>query len=169
LYGRALVLRVVGDPIPCSRARRLVAGPCRTTRNWSCLAVPVPAPQLVWFRERERFDERYSTAIEARRVPCVSATIVERAAWRAASARWRGTPTRQQVLADDLRRLPSAARDAYAAVRHLLGAPAEPAGRPGHRSLDYDIGPERSFVVIHNEYLSVVFGRHDQPKGAWPL
>jgi hypothetical protein len=63
------------------------------------------------------------------------------------------------VLADDLRRLPSAARDAYAAVRHLLGAPAEPAGRPGHRSLDYDIGPERSFVVIHNEYLSVVFGR----------
>jgi len=83
LYGRTLAVRVHGDPIPCPKVRRIIRGRCRERRTWSCFSFDPPGPVLVWFRERERFWERWSTAIVARRPPCAWAHVSWRS-WRRA-------------------------------------------------------------------------------------
>src|SRR5215212_10181903 len=81
LYGRTLAIRVVGDPLPCAKVRRIVRGRCRERHTWSCFSFRPPDPLLVWFREKERFRERWSTTIEARRPSCARTHV----SWR----RWR--------------------------------------------------------------------------------
>jgi len=70
LYGKRLTIRVLGRRIPCAEVRQIVRGSCRAGRVWSCFSFRPPDPLLVWFPESERFAERWSTTIEARRTPC---------------------------------------------------------------------------------------------------
>jgi len=114
---------------------------------------------LVWFRERERFNEQWSTAIEARRYPCRQARVTADA-WEAATrSRSNAFPTRMQVLADDLVRCKQLRGKTYRQVRALLGRPEESEITKGKRYADWQIGPERdSFFQVDSEYLAISFG-----------
>src|SRR3954468_4005600 len=99
LLGRKLLIRVQGDPLPCSRVREIIRGRCDDGKTWSCFSFRPPHPILVWFREKERFQEEWSTTIEAVRYPCAQARVTARA-WRSGGG-W-VFPTRRQILGDDL-------------------------------------------------------------------
>jgi hypothetical protein len=155
LYGRELEIRVVGRPLPCAQVRRIVAGPCRDGKVWSCFSFRPPDPALVWFRERERFQERYSTAIEAH-YPSCRGVRVTRADWARARST-SGFPTLRQVLGDELIRCKLLRRMTRADVIRLLG-PSE--GIEDKRHLNYEVGPERdSFFQVDSDFLSIEFDR----------
>ena len=124
LYGRTLEIRVVGKPVPCSEVRRVVAGPCRDGKKWSCFSFWPPGPVLLWFLERERFrpgPDSFSTAIEAPRWPCREARVT-RAAWARAKRDDPDLfPHPQQVLADDIVRCKLLRGMTRAQVVRLLG------------------------------------------------
>jgi hypothetical protein len=148
----------VGRQLPCSHVRRIVAGPCRDGRVWSCFSFHPPDPVLVWFRERERFQLRYSTAIEARRYPCGQATVTRRAWARAYHSSDTTFPTRAQVLADDLIRCRQLRGLTRNDVTELLGPP-ESSVEEGD-FLEYTVGKERdSFFQVDSELLSIEFDR----------
>lgn len=160
LYGKKLEIRVVGQLIPCSRVREIIRGRCRDGRRWSCFSFRPPSPVLVWFRERERFREDWSTTIEARRRPCAESEVTADA-WSEArrSLGW-DFPTKLQVLADDLMRCGLLEGMSYRAVLRLLGRPFSRSTVKGRRFLSYHIGPERdSFFQIDDELLSIEFDR----------
>jgi len=161
LFGKKLELRVVGEAIPCSSVRRIVAGRCRETRRWSCFSLRTPDPLLIWFRERERFARRWSTVIEAHRYPCEQANVTAEGWARARASRSRVFPTRMQVYADDIMRCDVLAGQTYAGVVGLLGRPDHEDDYRGRRQLHWEIGPERdSFVQIDSDVLFVEVGRN---------
>jgi hypothetical protein len=148
LYGKTYTIRVVGERIPCSKVRTIIRGSCRTTKTWSCFSLRSPDPLLVWFKERERFKEHWTTAIEARRPPCTKVTAAE---WKKPGGSF---PTRRQVLADDLIRCHQLFKMKRADVLTLLGDPDE----QDPHALYWDIGLERdSFFQVDNELLVVSF------------
>jgi hypothetical protein len=151
LYGRTLTIRVVGKPMPCSKVRSIIRGSCKTKKTWSCFSLHSPDPLLIWFRERERFKEKWTTTIEARRPPCTKVTTEE---WNTPGG---GFPTRRQVLADDLIRCHQLLGMSRTAVLGLLGEPDDQSAR----EVDWDIGLERdSFFQVDDEFLTVSF-KHD--------
>jgi hypothetical protein len=156
VYGHKLRILVRGKPIPCSRAREIIRGHCRESRKWSCFSFWPPRPELVWFREKERFAESWSTYIEAERYPCSEAQVTKRL-WRQKGDSF---PTRQQVLADDLIRCKQLAGKSEKQIVRLLGRPDFRSHAQGKRYLDYYVGPVRdSFFQIDSESLSIVIGR----------
>jgi hypothetical protein len=167
LYGHTLRIRVVGRLLRCSQVRRIVIGRCRERRVWSCFSFRAPAPLLVWFREKERFSERWSTTIEANRYPCRDAQV-SRAAWAAAQRSSRTQfPTRLQVLSDDLLRCKQLKGMSHDQVIALLGQPDEQLVDKGKRVLNWDIGPERdSFFQIDDELLVLTFGQDQKLSSA---
>jgi len=160
LFGKPLELRVVGEQIPCSRVRRIVAGRCRETPHWSCFSFRTPDPLLVWFKERERFARRWSTVIEAHRYPCEQANVTAEGWARARASRSRVFPTRMQVYADDIIRCHVLAGKTYEDVIALLGKPDDDDLDRGRRELAWELGPERdSFFQVDSDFLLVVVGR----------
>jgi hypothetical protein len=160
LYGKALHIHVVGEPIPCSRVQRIIRGRCRERSRWSCFSFRPPDPLLVWFKERERFRARWSTAIEARRYPCAEARVTAEA-WAEGRRDMSSTfPSREQVLADDLIRCKLLRGMTETDVRALLGPPDDVSSERGRRYLAYEIGLQRdSFFQLDSEYLSLRFDR----------
>jgi hypothetical protein len=157
LYEKTLTVRVTGSGLSCDEAQRIVERPgCRTGKRWSCFSFRPPGAVLVWFKERERFEEEWSTYIEAVRPPCEDSKVM-RAAWRTATrARGGRFPTRMQVLGDDLIRCHQLAGMTRAEVRALLGP-----GNVTRKRLEWQIGPERgSFFQIDSEYLEIRFDRN---------
>jgi hypothetical protein len=158
LYGKTLPIFVVGKPIPCSEVQSIIRGRCRDGKTWSCFSFRAPDPLLVWFPERERFNEKWSTAFEARRDPCRGSRVTA-AAWADATrSRSDEFPTRMQVLADDLIRCKQLRGTTYPQVQAVLGRPAETEITKGKRHADWPVGLERdSFFQIDSEYLSISF------------
>jgi hypothetical protein len=167
LYGTTLPLRVVGGGLSCVEAQMIVRGSCREGKTWSCFSFRPPGPVLVWFKSRERFAKRWTTTIEAGRVPCAQATV-SAAAWaETGRSSGSGFPSRRQVLADDLVRCGQLRGKTYKVVRALLGRPSEQSRQGGTRSADWQIGLERdSFFQLDSEYLSLRFGRDDVLRSA---
>jgi hypothetical protein len=161
LFGKPLELRVVGERIPCSRVRRIVAGTCHETpRAWSCFSFRTPDPLLVWFKERERFARRWTTSIEADRYPCDQANVTADGWARARASRRSIFPTRMQVYADDIIRCDVLKGQTYEGVVALLGQPGSDEMFRGRRQLDWEIGPERdSFFQVDSDFLFVELGR----------
>jgi hypothetical protein len=159
LYGHKLLIRVRGERLPCSKIREVIRGRCRESRTWSCFSFWPPAPVLVWFREKDRFKETWSIAIEGVRYPCSEARISPRS-WRAArKERDSAFPNRQQVMADDVIRCHVLRGKTYEGVVRLLGHGSE-SRQQGRRYLDYELGAERdSFFQVDTESLSVLIGR----------
>jgi hypothetical protein len=148
LYGRTYAIRVVGKRIPCSKVKTIIRGSCRTKRTWSCFSLRSPDPLLIWFKERERFKEKWTTTIEARRPPCANVTAEE---WNLPGDRF---PTRRQVLADDLIRCHLLLKMSRANVVTLLGEPDDQTAR----EVDWEIGLERdSFLQVDSEFLTITF------------
>lgn len=167
LYGRSLEIRVVGKPIPCSKVSQIIRGSCRDGREWSCFSFHPPDPVLVWFKEKERWNEHYSSAIEARRYPCDQAKVTA-AKW-ADAGRQRGSsfPTRRQVLADDVMRCRQLRGKSRADAIRLLGRPDQGFPYESKRTVYYSIGPERdSFIQIDGEALMITFRRDGAFKSA---
>ena len=169
LYGHTVEIRVVGKPVSCDEVRRVVAGPCRDGKKWSCFSFWPPDPVLVWFLERERFNpgpDDFSTAIEGRRWPCSEARVT-RASWARAKRNFDDSeafPTEQQVLADDIIRCKLLRGMKRRAVVRLLG-PHE--GIEGDDYISYTVGPERdSFFQVDSEALSIEFDRRGTFKQA---
>lgn len=160
LYGRKLALHVRGRRIPCSQVRRIVRGPCKDGKVWSCFSFRPPSPILVWFRERERFKRHPSTAIEARRYPCSEARVTRRAWSVAVHAMAKDPfPSRLQVLGDDIVRCSLLKGKTYGQVAVMLS------GRPGKRHhrryVEFTAGEQRnSFMQTDPEYLHIEFDRH---------
>lgn len=164
LYGHKLLIRVRGERLPCSEIRTIIRGRCRAGRTWSCFSFWPPSPVLVWFREKDRFRERWSIAIEGVRYPCSEARVTARA-WRARGG-W-SFPTRQQVLADDLIRCGLLEGLSYRQVVRLLGPDHRESRRHGNRYLEYGLGLERdSFFQVDAESLSVKIGRDGNVRSA---
>ena len=137
LFGQPLELRVEGDPIPCDRVLRIVAGRCRETRHWSCFSFRPPSPALVWFRERERFMEP-TTLITAQRPACDQAVVTAENWARAQASKHRIFPTRLQIYADDIVRCDQLKGKTYQGVRALLGKPYNDDVYRGRRQLEAD-------------------------------
>jgi hypothetical protein len=157
LFGKSLELRVVGERIPCSRVRKIVAGRCRETRHWSCFSFRTPDPLLVWFKDRERFARRWTTAIEAQRYPCEQANVTAEGWARARASQSRVFPTRMQVYVDDIIRCEILKGQTYEGVVALLGKPGSDDLYRGERQLTWEIGPERdSFFQVDSDFLEVV-------------
>jgi hypothetical protein len=160
LYGHRLGVFLVDGDITCAAVRRIIRGPCRDGRTWSCMSFRTPYPVLVWYRTRERFAPSFSMAIEARRPPCSASRVTARA-WRRGDGG--GFPTRQQVLADDLLRCRQLEGMTKRQVTRLLGRPHERSAR----EMAWDVGPERDSVFqIDDEYFDVRFDRHDRFRAA---
>src|SRR4051812_49266199 len=157
LYGKRYAVHVVGNPLPCEQVREIIRGHCRETKQWSCFSFWPPSPALVWFRESERFNETFSTAIEARRYPCSEARVT-RAAWaRARRSRSSQFPREEQIFADDIIRCRLLAGMTRRQARRLLGRP----DYRDRRFFDYVVGEERdSFIQIDSESLSIQFDKH---------
>ena len=148
LYGRTLTIRVVGKRIPCSKVRTIIRGSCRAKKTWSCFSLRSPDPLLIWFKERERFKEKWTTTIEARRPPCTTVTAEE------GKLPVHGFPSRRQVLADDLIRCHQLRAMTRADVLALLGEPDD----QGADEADWLIGDERdSFFQVDSEFLAISF------------
>ena len=141
--------------------REIIRGRCDDGRKWSCFSFWPPAPELVWFKEKERFKENWSTYVEAQRYPCSEAHVSARA-WRSARHETHpGFPSRQQVLADDLIRCHQLRGKSRKQVDKLLGRPDFGTHERGLVYLEYYLGPERdSFFQIDSESLSIVIGRN---------
>jgi hypothetical protein len=158
LFGRTLAIRVVGKPVRCAKVRTIVRGRCRQRRAWSCFSLRPPDPLLVWYRSREQFRERWSTAIEARRPRCASVHVN----WRRWRAERRSTgaspfPTRLQTIGDDVLRCRLLEGLKRQAIVKRLGRPDE----HDARALYYGVGPERdSFFQVDDEMLAVELTRH---------
>src|SRR4051812_15290452 len=153
LYGRTLAIRVVGEPLRCAKVRRIIRGRCRSRHTWSCFSLQPPDPLLVWFRTREQFKARWSTAIEARRPRCASVPVIWRG-WRAARRRLSESPfpTRAQVIGDDILRCRLLRGLTRREIVRRLGRPDE----SERRALSYLVGPERdSFVQVDSESLVI--------------
>jgi hypothetical protein len=157
LYSHKLLIRVRGERLPCSKIREIIRGRCRDSKTWSCFSFWPPSPVLVWFREKDRFKESWSIAIEGVRYPCSEASVTPRA-WNSRGG-W-SFPTKQQVLADDLIRCHLLRGKTYKQVVRLLGHGDYESREHGIRYLDYYVGEERdSFFQIDSESLSITFGR----------
>lgn len=155
LHGERLSVWVVGDPISCAKARRVVHGPCNDRRPWTCLGLRPPDPIMVWLRTTELFREHPSTAIEARRpTRSCSARRVSRDAWRR-SRRLGGFPTRRQMLADDLIACSQMEGMRRREVRRLLPGVYE-SDRFGD---SWYLGDERRLFQLDAEYLAVTYTR----------
>jgi hypothetical protein len=63
LYGQRLGVFLVDGDITCAAVRRIIRGPCRDGRIWSCTSFRTPDPVLFWYRTRERFAPFLSMAI----------------------------------------------------------------------------------------------------------
>ena len=163
LFGKPLELRVAGKAIPCSRVRSIVRGDCsqRFKRTgWACFSLRTPDPLLIWFRERERFAEEWSTVIEAHRYPCHQAGVTPEGWARARASRRSIFPTRLQVYADDVMRCGVLTGKRYDDVIALLGKPGSDDDYRGERQLTWEIGPERdSFFQVDSDFLFVALGR----------
>jgi hypothetical protein len=158
LYGHKLLIRVRGERLPCSKVREIIRGRCRESKTWSCFSFWPPSPALVWFREKDRFKETWSIAIEGVRYPCSEARVTS-AAWRSGGG-W-AFPTRRQVMADDVVRCKLLRGKTYKQVVRLLGHGDHEERFHGKRYLDYYVGAERdSFFQIDSESLSIVIGRN---------
>ena len=166
VFQRNFQMVVRGKPIPCSQARRISSGKCRIRfkHRWSCFSFPAPDPFLVWFRSRQMFDKRWTTAVTFERYPCADAEVTS----ELFSKEPRGFPTFRQLLADDLIRCDLLINADKAAVKAMLG---KPSSREKYRSSeywDYVTGPERdSIFQIDPEYLAVRFGKSDLVKTAF--
>jgi hypothetical protein len=158
LYGHKLLIRVEGDPLPCDRVREIIRGRCKSGKTWSCFSFRPPAPALVWFREKERFQEDWSTAIEAERYPCSEARVTRRQ-WLSRNS-WR-FPTKQQMLADDLVRCGQLRGKTYKQIVRLLGKPHFTERRHGKpHFISWDIGAERdSYFQVDDESFDIELRR----------
>ena len=142
-----------------SRARTSSASRAATKcdvdgKPWFCFA-PQTGPALVWGKDKERFSDKHSAWIEARRYPCSQATVTAADWTRARASTSDQFPAEQQLLADDLIRCKLLKGKRYAAVRALLGKPDEHTGRKETR---LPLGIERdSMFQIDGESLSVTF------------
>ncbi len=158
LYGKRLVLWVVGKQIPCAEATRVAAGPCTDNGKWSCVSLRPPEPLLVW--------RHHGTVIEARRYSCSSATVTS-TMWAAARPGESGPPTRHQMLADDLLRCGQLSGRTYRQVVALLGRPSEGSKEDTGRYADWVIGSDRdSMFQVDSEYLNVTFDTADRVRSA---
>jgi hypothetical protein len=157
LYGHKLLIRVRGEQLPCSKVRDVIRGRCRDSKAWSCFSFHPPSPVLVWFREKDRFKDTWSIAIEGVRYPCDEARVTARA-WRARGG-W-PFPTHQQVLADDLVRCHQLDGRTYRQIVRLLGRPHFTERRHGKpHYIGYEIGLERdSFFQVDSEFFTVELG-----------
>jgi hypothetical protein len=164
LYGHKLLIRVRGERLACSKIREIIRGRCHEGRTWSCFSFWPPSPVLVWFREKDRFAETWSIAIEGVRYPCSEAGVT-RQAWRSAGG-W-AFPTRRQVLADDMIRCHLLRGKTYKQVVRLLGHGDFQSREHGRRYVDYLLGAERdSFFQVDSESLSIQFGRDGKFRSA---
>jgi hypothetical protein len=157
LYGRTLAIRVVGEPVRCARVRKIIRGRCRSRHTWSCFSLQPPDPLLVWFRTREQFKARWSTAIEARRPRCASVRVTWRG-WRAARRGHSSSPfpTRAQVVGDDILRC----KLLRGLTRHQIVRRLGPPDTRERSALYYEVGPERdSFFQVDSELLVVELSR----------
>jgi hypothetical protein len=158
LYGHKLLIRVRGERLPCSKIRAIIRGRCRESKTWSCFSFWPPSPVLVWFREKDRFKETWSIAIEGVRYSCSEASVTSRA-WHSRGG-WE-FPTKQQVLADDIIRCHLLRGKTYRQVVRLLGHgdnEERSHGKPHY--LEYYLGNERdSFFQIDSESLLITLGR----------
>jgi hypothetical protein len=161
LYGKRYPIHVVGDPVPCDEVHDIISGRCTDGKEWSCFSFPGRYPALVWFREKERYKENWSTTIEARRYPCSQAHVTHRA-WAVGSRSTRSLfPTPLQILADDLVRCHQLRGMRYRAVVRLLGRSYDEYQTGKYPDLIYGTGPERdSFIQIDSELLVLRFDRH---------
>jgi hypothetical protein len=158
LYGKTLTLHIAGKGLTCADVERITSGDqCDVDgKPWFCFA-PQTGPALVWAKDKERFSDKHSAWIEARRYPCSQASVTAADWQRARASTSEQFPAEQQLLADDLIRCKLLKGKRYAAVRALLGKPDEHTGR---KELDYTLGIERdSLFQIDSEFLSVAFTR----------
>jgi hypothetical protein len=167
LYGHKLLIRVRGERLACSKVREVIRGRCHEGRTWSCFSFWPPSPVLVWFREKDRFKETWSIAIEGVRYPCSEAGVTARS-WRAARRESHpGFPNRQQVIADDVIRCHVLRGKSYKQVVKLLGRGDFHGRDHGRRYLDWVLGDERdSFFQIDSESLSVEIDRDGKVRSA---
>src|SRR5207249_1094815 len=116
-------VKVAGDPIPCSRARAVIAQSCgpHPDSPWSCFSIRISGPFVVWFPTQEVFDGPWSTAIVLSRYPCSQARVTPRLFRRSPDA----FPTRRQLVADDLIRCHLLTGLGMGRVIDLIGSPDE--------------------------------------------
>lgn len=163
LHGERLSIWVVGKPISCAKARRIVAGTeCDFNRPWVCLGLRWPDPILVWQRLKEVVKDVPSTAIEGRRdlIPCDELSITRRD-WRRTDA-LEGWPTSRQMLADDLLRCDALIGKARRQLKGLLGRPQW----GGHRHNGWVLGDERHLFRIDPELLYVSYSHRGIARSA---
>jgi hypothetical protein len=138
--------------------REIIRGRCDDGKTFSCFSNATPGPVLFWFRKKERFQEHWSTEIDAERYPCSEARVTRRE-WRSRKS-WQ-LPTKQQVLADDLVRCHQLKGQTYEQIVRLLGRPHFTERRHGKpHYFGYEIGSERdSFFQVDSEFFTVEIDR----------
>lgn len=165
IHGRPVDLVVRGS-LSCETVRTIVRGSCRARRAWSCISLRPPDPLVIWFRTSERFAKRRSVVIEGRRQACEHAHVSRRAWRRSAGSTDRPSPSKRQVLADDLMRCRALRGMTYDEVRAFLGRP-DLSGDARRTFLGWEIGTERdSLFPIDPEYLTVTFTRYGRFRSA---